>query len=374
MKISKDFDGGNIEIIDQTNPELIRLNIELDNASGFYQWFYFLVDDFASEKLHFSIENAGGASFAEGYEDYQACASYNNQDWFRVPTEYDGSALSISFSPSQSPVWFASFAPYSMARHDNLIGHYRKYPSVNYANLGLTIDGNNIDLLQIGDDSIHKKKVWVHARQHPGEVMAEWWVEGFLNSLLSSTNPVAKKLLDQCVFYVVPNMNPDGSIRGNLRTNGAGANLNREWGEANTKNSPEVAYVMKKMRETGVDFSLDLHGEEMLSYCFLATAEGIPNFSSHQRKLTNQFVQAYCDSNQAMQNEHGYPIPEPGKADISICTYWVAEEFDAVAFTLEMPFSDDANNREPKYGWSPDKCLQLGADVLPALQKIVNFL
>jgi murein tripeptide amidase MpaA len=24
-------------------------------------------------------------------------------------------------------------------------------------------------------------------------------------------------------------MNPDGSVRGNLRTNAAGANLNREW-------------------------------------------------------------------------------------------------------------------------------------------------
>ena len=36
---------------------------------------------------------------------------------------------------------------------------------------------------------------------------------------------MARVLLERAVFYVVPNMNPDGSALGNLRTNAAGANL-----------------------------------------------------------------------------------------------------------------------------------------------------
>ena len=36
------------------------------------------------------------------------------------------------------------------------------------------------------------------------------------------------RLKELCTFYVVPNANPDGSVRGHLRTNASGANLNRE--------------------------------------------------------------------------------------------------------------------------------------------------
>ena len=39
----------------------------------------------------------------------------------------------------------------------------------------------------------------------------------------------------------MPNVNPDGSIRGHLRTNAVGANLNREWKEPTPERSPEVA-------------------------------------------------------------------------------------------------------------------------------------
>ena len=39
----------------------------------------------------------------------------------------------------------------------------------------------------------------------------------------------------------IPNMNPDGSYRGHLRTNASGANLNREWKEPTLEKSPEVS-------------------------------------------------------------------------------------------------------------------------------------
>ena len=38
-----------------------------------------------------------------------------------------------------------------------------------------------------------------------------------------------EKVLDEYRLHIVPNMNPDGSVSGHLRTNSVGANLNREW-------------------------------------------------------------------------------------------------------------------------------------------------
>ena len=40
------------------------------------------------------------------------------------------------------------------------------------------------------------------------------------------------------MIYLVPNMNPDGSRRGHLRTNAVGANLNREWDKADAREQP----------------------------------------------------------------------------------------------------------------------------------------
>ena len=70
--------------------------------------------------------------------------------------------------------------------------------------------------------------------------MAQWWMEGFLTQLIDENSNAAKGLLERAVVHVMPNMNPDGSFRGHLRTNAVGSNLNREWLEPSMKRSPEV--------------------------------------------------------------------------------------------------------------------------------------
>ena len=92
--------------------------------------------------------------------------------------------------------------------------------------------------------------------------MAEWFVEGLMDALLDDASPVARKLLTKAVFYIVPNMNPDGAVRGNLRTNAAGANLNREWMTPTLERSPEVLCVKNKIHEVGCDMFFDIHGDE----------------------------------------------------------------------------------------------------------------
>ena len=65
-------------------------------------------------------------------------------------------------------------------------------------------------------------------------------MQGLLNRLLDKHDALSKKLLRDAVFYVVPNMNPDGTWRGHMRTNAAGANLNLEWAHPTAEQSPEV--------------------------------------------------------------------------------------------------------------------------------------
>jgi murein tripeptide amidase MpaA len=101
-------------------------------------------------------------------------------------------------------------------------------------------------------------------------------------------------------------MNPDGSILGNLRTNAAGANLNREWLEPSADTSPEVLLVRSKMQETGVDLFLDIHGDESLPYVFVAGTEGVPSYTDAIRQLEDKFKHYLMVSNPDFQDEVGY--------------------------------------------------------------------
>ncbi len=352
IHISSSFDAGAIEVISLERPDDIRLNIRKDNASDFLQWFYYRVSGCAGQQLKMRLLNASQAAYEKGWPDYQAVASYDRQHWFRVPSSYDGKALLIEHEPQVNVVYYAYFEPYSHERHLDLLASAASNGWVRQEPLGATIDGRDLDLLVIGNEAPNQPKVWVIARQHPGESMAEWFIEGMLQRLLDHADPVARRLLSQATFYVVPNMNPDGSVRGNLRTNAAGANLNREWLEPSAERSPEVLLVRRKMEEVGVDLFLDIHGDESIPYVFLAGTEGVPSYSGQIAVLQGTFKAQFLMASPDFQTEHGYDKDAPGEANLTMATNFVGERFRCLAFTLEMPFKDNLDLVDKTTGWN----------------------
>lgn len=374
MRISSEFDAGNIIVKSASNPADIRLEIRKDNGSDFYQWFYFRLTGARDQVVKMTIENAAGSAYPQGWEHYQAVASSDREVWERVPTTYTDGQLVIEHKLDHDAVWFAYFAPYSMTRHDELIAACQQSGLARLDVIGTTLDGRDMDRLIIGEPGEGKKTIWVIARQHPGEIMAEWAAEGFLSRLLDESDPVARDLLGKAVFHIVPNMNPDGSFRGHIRTNAKGVNLNREWDKASEANSPEVYALQQEMRKTGVDLFLDMHGDEILTYNFIAGAEGVPSFTKADGAALNAYKNALSSINPDFQTKHGYPVDEPGTADLSIATHWMAETFRCLAMTLEMPFYDNADMPDPAEGWSPDRSVKMGASQLDAMRAVFDRL
>lgn len=374
--------GGNIALIPPQNPAIsphepansgdIRLEIRKDAESDFFQWFYFRVTGAKNIPLVLTITNAGQASYPDGWVDYRAVASTDRETWRRVETAYANGELVIRLTPEADAVWVAYFAPYSLERHADLIAAMQRKPGVSLRVPGATLDGRPIDLLTLGEAAPGKRTIWVTARQHPGETMAEWWMEGFLDRLTDAGDPAAKALRDAAVLHIVPNMNPDGSARGHLRTNARGINLNREWGKASREASPEVFHVQREMERTGVDLFLDVHGDEGLPYVFIAGAEGVPGFSPRGQALLDGYRAALKAASEDFQTEHGYAIDRPGAADLTIATHFVAHRFDCLAMTLEMPFKDAANRPDAEFGWSPARCQALGAANVEAMLAMIG--
>ena len=372
MNITSQFDSGNIHVISATDPNNIKLSINKDNQSEFYQWFHFKLHStpFVNHLIH--IEDLAKSPYPDGWQGYQAVASYDRDTWFRVDTEFSGDTLTIDFTPEYDNVYFAYFAPYSYERHLDLIANAQMSFDCKHELLGETLDGREMNLLVVGDesDSEAKHKIWITARQHPGETMAEWLVEGLLKRLLDDTDGVARALLEKCIFYVVPNMNPDGGVRGHLRTNAAGVNLNREWQSPSLEKSPEVFHVLNKMQNTGVDAFFDIHGDEALPYNFVAGCEGNPNYSERITMLENTFKDALMATTPEFQDQFGYDKDEPGQANLTVACNAVGLKFNCLAYTLEMPFKDNADLPDASYGWSPARSCQLGEDLLVAIRAV----
>ncbi len=363
IKISSHFDAGAIEIVSAQSPDQIHLHLRKDSHADFMQWFYFRLQGARNEACSIQILNAGEATYPTGWEGYRAVASYDREEWFRVDTEFDGKVITINHTPTEDSVYYAYFEPYSWERHLSLLGRAAYSPLVRIEDLGSTVDGRDLNMLVVGDESA-EQKIWVIARQHPGETMAEWLVEGMLDALLDVANPVSRKILQKAVFYVVPNMNPDGSVRGNLRTNGSGANLNREWMTPSIERSPEVYYVKNRMHETGCDLFLDVHGDEGLPYIFVAGNEMLKDFSDRQRAEQQAFVDNFVKASPDFQTEFGYPPDKYYDDMLKLASKYVGYHFKCVALTLELPFKDNIELPDVVVGWDGDRSAKLGEAML----------
>jgi murein tripeptide amidase MpaA len=368
LTISSAFDAGNIRVVSQDG-DSADLEIVKDHMSDFYQWFYFRLAGGKGREVILRITNCGDSAYPKGWPDYRACVSSDRDDWLRIEgTSYADGVLTIRFTPSEDIVWVAYFAPYSMERHHDLVTSVASLPGVSYSSLGKSLDGQDIDCLALGEGPLN---VWLYARQHPGESMAEWWMEGALEKLTDLEDPVTRVLREKCTFRIVPNMNPDGSKRGHLRTNAVGANLNREWHAPSAERSPEVLCVRNAMDETGVDFAMDIHGDEAIPANFLAGFEGIPSFTDRQARLFNLFSETLERISPDFQTSKGYEISKPGEANMSMSTTQLAERYGCVSMTLEMPFKDNFDLPDPVYGWSPERSKHLARACLDSLHAIL---
>ncbi len=371
MNIVSDFDGGNAKLLRITDDGIIDLAIVPDAGTDFRQWFCFDLVDAKGLDCQINIVNAGEAAFTKGWENYRACASADNIEWRRVDTRYDGATLNIHHRATTDRVRFAYFAPYDLDQHSALIERCRQSPGVEIEVLGNSIDGREIECIQVGDADRLLPACWFIGRQHPGETMAEWWIDGLLSRLLDEHDSTARELRNKANFFVIPNMNPDGSFRGHIRTNGCGQDLNRAWSNPSREKTPEVYYVREKMQATGVDFCLDVHGDESLPYVFLTGGYGVPSITEMQEEMRHRYCEALLKSSNEFQTEFGYPKARKGNANLAICSNYLAETFGGIAFTLEQPFKDNANAPRENEGWSPNRAKKMGGDSLEALLAIV---
>ena len=304
--------------------------------------------------VEYIVDNAQAVSYPKAWSGTTVCYTSgsleqcDDNSWRRsLSTKYvDGKLSWTHLHTANGPTFFSYWPLYTYDRHLKLIADCssqistrgsacKKYNPV-IESLGQTVEGREIECISIGNG---KLSAWIQHRQHPGEPMAgecffmafaffrfywfynsehqisctrlsEFFAEGLLHRLFGvckdgELDEAVTNLLDHYRLYIIPNMCPDGSVLGHLRTNSVGANLNREWANAPTNDgyeaptmerSPEVYAVLSKMDAIGCDFFLDVHGDEELPFVFFSGAEKTPVWGERIMHLHGYFIESYVVS------------------------------------------------------------------------------
>jgi len=426
ISITSRFDSGAIDVVDAQRPDDIRLRIRADSASPFAQWFHFRVSNVRGVACRYTFENASASAYPQGWENYRVVASYDSVNWFRVDdTQYDGTSMVMRHTAASDTVYYAYFEPYSEARHHAFLGEAAATGLARLTDLGKTCEGRAMTVVTIGDTDVlassttipatvstastlssrigelsdagasvqtdrasvttpaqvpfAKPRIWVIARQHPGETMAEWFVEGMIRRLLGmgewAGDPIGRQLRERAVIRLVPNMNPDGAALGNLRTNAAGANLNREWMTPDAARSPEVLAVRDAIDASGADMFFDIHGDEVLPYNFVAGSEMLPDFTAEQAATQASFIALFKAASPDFQDVHGYATDRYEADSLTLASKYIAHRHGCLSLTLEMPFKDNANAPDARVGWNGARSAALGAAMCQAIlqQLMLSF-
>ena len=168
LEISSAFDSGAIEVVafEGTRADVaIRNDVAGDGTrSEFLQWFHFRVSGAERTGAVLRIVNAGRTTYAEGWRDYRAVASWDRRRWERLPTAYDGQVMTIELPPAPGPSYLAYFEPYSWERHLALLADSCAHGAT-LRRLGSSVQGRDVDALVVGEGA---RPVWIIGRQHPG--------------------------------------------------------------------------------------------------------------------------------------------------------------------------------------------------------------
>ena len=356
--------------------------------------------------VEYVVQNAHAASYplawsgATVFFTTGSLEPCDDNSWLRnLSTKYvDGKLTWTHIHTANGSTFFSYWPLYTYNRHLKLItdcsiristrgSACSKFNPV-IESLGQTLEGREIECISIGNGTL---SAWIQHRQHPGEPMAEFFAEGLLHRLFGicedgELDEGAKTLLHNYRLYIIPNMCPDGSVRGHLRTNSVGSNLNREWAnspsndgyEAPTlERSPEVYAVLSKMDAIGCDFFLDVHGDEELPYVFFSGAEKTPVWGDRIMHLHGYFIASFQRVNADVQKLIGYPPPDSAEAAMKymhVATNQVSNRFNCLGLTLEMPFKDCETNPDPDKGFGPERAKMLGSNLVDALNDVQSYL
>ena len=151
---------------------------------------------------------------------------------------------------------------YSYADLEADIKIWAAHEFIEVSSIGQSVEEREIYVLTIQKPTaVPEFSISIHARTHPGEEESFYVTEQMIE-LLMSDDETAQKLLDKCVFTIIPMYNPDGVELNFPRENANDIDIESNWGSSSPE--PEVAalkafFTEKMESELPINIALNMH-------------------------------------------------------------------------------------------------------------------
>ncbi|MFC1611092.1 PKD domain-containing protein [Myxococcota bacterium] len=194
----------------------------------YHNWFILKIADAAGEAVTVTITNAdwgGGGDGMWGRADGKAVytealdpnALSADTTWQKLTTStYLSPNFSFTLTPSSDLAWVALFYPSLPTHTDNWVTQQATSPFVTAEIVATTARGRPVWMLFVTDSGFAmqgKAGVVLYGQEHMNEQTGGWACKGAVE-FLTSGDSVAQNLLQNAVFVVIPDLDPDATASG----------------------------------------------------------------------------------------------------------------------------------------------------------------
>lgn len=243
MKIINNYDGSSIDIIDNDlENNRVVLSVKKEN-NEYSNYFNFIVENI-NKKGKIIIKNIDKVKYKSNIIPLYKITNgtYEKLSDDKINIKDDKYIIEIE---KNEKIEISSYPRYTQ---DNLDNYIKK---INNKNIEITNDV--IYKILIGDKN--KKTIVIIGRQHPGETLSSFFIEGIINYILDNKNK-----FNDTNFLIFPIVNKNGVKNGNHRYYN-NIDYNRIWNKNNV--AEEIDYIKEELKNYNINLFIDVHCDEV---------------------------------------------------------------------------------------------------------------
>ena len=252
--ISSQMAGGNIRVVGMAG-DTLWLEPDLNGTEGEWFYWYFRISNVAGRTLHFQFTLDNQFSF------FGPAYSINNrQNWkWYGENRVKDNGFTFSFVPGDTVAWFCTAIPYTGEDLQAFLSRLDNRELLEMDTLCTSLENRVVERLVIRPPGGEPEaRVLITARHHACEMMANYVLEGIIESILNDER--SRYLREHVECMIIPFIDKDGVENGEQGKNRIPRDHNRDYdGTSLYRSTAALRKQIPAWSEDKLKIALDLH-------------------------------------------------------------------------------------------------------------------